>query len=595
MTKAKGKPIPKKSKQPHKETESKISRWLENNFKILSYSVLGLALVLRLWLLIELPNMPFSDLHKHPDLDMKFFDEWGDLIAKGDFLTDTVLHPYHNWHKDATDYIGAKSDEEGKALWNHWYGEKTYHQEPLYAFILGIVKMGGGNGHLLMYLLQILSSLFSIWMIMWLGRHYFGAIAGISAGLLFTLYSPGVLFDMVLLRTSFTTTYILVLLFVAEKLMLGRSKPWIFGCLGGIGYLLQTTTLLLWLPLLVRWLWASLKGSPTPVRTTLRHSLQTALGLIGVMSLLVIRNSIVGAPLLSASSVGPVTFVLSNFPNYKPELGFAVFEAIGKLLQETDGKMVASALRILEVFPSTWDWVNLEFQKLAMVFHWYEVPNNVNTYLANAYSLPLRLAFIPWSFIAAAGLVGMIFNVTNKRTMNLLFGVLSQVAVMVLFYVLCRFRVPLVAIMAIYAGYVIQNIMAPENKIKSAMVLVSCLLLWFVMMRPYPDIRVPFAVGEMANCFQTHVRDKLDLYTSRGDFKKAIEVEERFIRSQPEYVKHLEKHQPITNDLQRGLLDYYGKLYGDLGDLYKDGGYPNEAEKSYAMEVKLRSAAGLEK
>jgi len=127
------------------------------------------------------------------------------------------------------------------------------------------------------------------------------------------------------------------------------------------------------------------------------------------------------------------------------------------------------------------------------------------------------------------------------------------------------------------------------------MVLVSCLLLWFVMMRPYPDIRVPFAAGEMANCFQTHVRDKLDLYTSRGDFKKAIEVEERFIRSQPEYVKHLEKHQPITNDLQRGLLDYYGKLYGDLGDLYKDGGYPKEAEKSYAMEVKLRSAAGLEK
>jgi 4-amino-4-deoxy-L-arabinose transferase-like glycosyltransferase len=197
--------------------------------------------------------MPFSEMHENPDLDMNFFDAWGDRIAHGDFLTDTVFHPYHNWHKEAADYLGAKSGEEGRKMWSEWYGGKTYHQEPLYAQILGICKMIGGNGHMLMYMLQILSTLFSIWMIIWLGRHYFGPIAGIGAGFLFSLYSPAILFDVFLLRTSLTTCYMLSLLFVAEKLMMGKSKPWIFGMLGGVGYLLQSTAVLLWIPLFIRW------------------------------------------------------------------------------------------------------------------------------------------------------------------------------------------------------------------------------------------------------------------------------------------------------------------------------------------------------
>jgi hypothetical protein len=66
MTKAKGKPTTKKSKPVPKVRESKIGTWVESNFKSLSFGILGLALLLRVWLLIQLPNMPFSELHKHP-------------------------------------------------------------------------------------------------------------------------------------------------------------------------------------------------------------------------------------------------------------------------------------------------------------------------------------------------------------------------------------------------------------------------------------------------------------------------------------------------------------------------------------------------
>jgi len=583
MTKSKGKPVSAKGKPSKKSNENKIGIWVEANYKILTFSVLGLALLLRIWLLIQLPTLPFSELHKSPDLDMKFFDQWGDRIAHGDFLTDTVWHPYHNWHKTAAEYFGAKTDEEGKVMWNEWYGGKTYHQEPLYAQILGICKMIAGDGHLLMYILQILSSLFSIWMIIWLGRHYFGVIAGISGGLLFALYSPGLLFDVVLLRTSFTTCYLLALLFVAEKLMMGKSKPWLFGLLGGIGYILQTTALLLWLPLLVRWLYLR--------RSDIGRSWQVAIGFACVLSLLIARNSIVGVPLMSASSVGPVTYVLSNFPNYKPEAGFVYFEQIGKLLDRTHGKMLASAQYVIGLYPSTWGWVNLEFKKLALVFHWYEVPNNVNSYLPMKLSLPLRLTFIPWSLIAAFGLTGMIFNLRNNKTLNLLFGILSQVAVMVVFYVLCRFRVPMVAMMTIYGGYTIQRLIQTAGSQKMWLTAGCFGLMWIFMLRPYPKIETTFTSGEMANYFHSYYKERLDEASAQGNFKKGIQLEQQFIGTMPEFVKNFEGHLPIQNREQKDLVRYYGNLYGDMGDFYKDDGQQEKADECYGTMDRMKKAS----
>jgi len=583
MTKPKHKSNPAKSKPAKKSGAHPIGTWMETHFNVLSYSILGLALLLRIWLLIQLPSLPFSELHKSPDLDMKFFDDWGNRIAHGDFLTDTVWHPYHNWHKSAAEFDGAKTDEEGKAKWNAWYGGKTYHQDPLYAFLLGVCKMIAGDGHMLLFILQILSTLCSIWMIIWLGRHYFGAIAGLCGGLLFALYSPGLLFDVVILRTSFTTFYLLALLVVAEKLMMGTSKPIWFGLLGGIGYILQTTALLLWLPLLIRWLYIR--------KSDIRRSWQVAIGFACILGFLMARNTIVGAPVMSASSVGPVTYVLSNFPEYKPEYGFVYFEQIGKLLGRTNGKMLASVEYVIGMHHSIFSWANLQFKKLALVFHWYEVPNNINTYLPMKFSLPLRLAFIPWSLIAALGLTGIIFTFTHKKTLNLLFGIGSQVAVMVIFYVLCRFRVPMVAMMAVYGGFTMQMIIKHLDSRKTWLT-IGCFFLMFVfMIRPYPKIHVRCFSGELANYFHSYYVDRLNAAVASKNYKEGIRLEKQFVGSQPEFVRHLEKYLPLTEKDKKDVVKYYGNLYGDLGDFYKDDGQQQKAEESYRMMERLKKAA----
>lgn len=578
MTKSKGKSIKKKQKAISQDEVSSVHNWFDVRFRVLSISVLVLAGLLRIGLLMELPSMPFSQLHKVPDLDMNFFNYWGDRIAGGDILTDTILHPYHSWHAVLAEKFGAMGDVEGKKKWDEWYGGKQYHQEPFYPLIIGLSKMAGGDGLIIMYVLQMMLGLLSIWMMMWLGRHYFGAMAGILGGLIFTLYSPNLLFDATLLRTSFNTSLLIGMIFVAEKLMMGKSKPWIMGWLGGIGYLLMTTSMLLWIPLVARWLFVK--------RSDLKKSWQVAIAFGVVLSFLIARNSITGSPLMSASSVGPITYVLSNFPGYAPESGFAYFPSAGKILELEGGKMVGCALHIISKFPSIWDWVFLQFKKLGTVFHWYEIPNNINSYLARDFSLSLQVAFIPYSFIAAFGFLGIIMSLRNKKTLNLHIGILSQVAIMVIFYVLCRFRVPLVAMLAIFAGYPMQE-MVTFHKLKKTLILAaSGVALWLLILRPFPRIPVLFQKGDLTMCFQTYYIPQLDKYQASGDFQGAIDLLEELIGTMPEEMKDMKPVSGKTYDLEIDLINYYGLLYDDLGYMYTQAGNTAKAAECTRLHKK---------
>ncbi len=559
---------------------NRMQQWFENKYKILAISILILAGLLRIGLLIELPHMPFSQLHKAGDLDMHFFNLWGDRIADGDVLTDTIWHPYHSWHKELATAFGAQTEQQGRAKWAEWYGGKKFHQEPLYPLIIGVAKMISRPGLLIVYVLQMLLGLLSIWIVMWLGKNYFSAMAAIMGGLLFTLYGPNLLFDATLLRTSFNTCLLLGMLYTAEKLLSGKSNAWVMGVLGGIGYILMTTSMLLWIPLLIRWFFVK--------RNDLKKSWQVALGFSVVLSFLVIRNQIADVSLLSTSSVGPITYVLSNFPKYKPELGFAYFPQAGKVMELTKGHMISSALYMINLHKPVWEWFLLQFKKLGAVFHWYEIPNNINTYLATQYSVSLSIAFIPYSLIAALGLLGIILNLKNKRTLNLLVAILTQIAIMVIFYVLCRFRIPMVAMLSIFAGYAMQRILSTENIKKSLIAFGGAIALWLLVMRPWPNIPVKFESGDLAMYFQTYLHPQLNKLSAKGDVESSIKIFENFISTMPPYIRNLDPSKGFSTFKERSLSNYYGVLYEDLGNFYRDKGEAQKATFAYSQSAKFK-------
>jgi hypothetical protein len=292
---------------------------------------------------------------------------------------------------------------------------------------------------------------------------------------------------------------------------------------------------------------------------------------------------------MSVSSVGPVTYVLANFPNYTPHVGFAYFPGLGILMTETNGQMLPSMLKIISLHASFWDWVALQFEKLALVFHWYEIPNNTSTYLPKEYSMVLNATFLPFSFIAALGLTGLIFSFRQKKSLNLLFGILSQVVVMVAFYVLCRFRIPMVAMLAVYAGFSLQLLLENAWNRKFLMTLVSFTVLWLLIMRPTPKIPLKFDNSDLAHYFHSYYLPRLNEYSSKGDLASCAVLLEKFISSRPEEIKGL-PGKFLTHRKEKELATYYSKLYKDLADLYRDLGQQEKAQVNYAESEVLERA-----
>ena len=561
-----------------------IEKWISKRFYVLAAGILLVALALRISLLVEFPGFPYSESHMSTDLDMNFFNMWADRIADGDILTDTILHPYHTWHDIVARAHGAQDIPQAIAQWSEWYGGKTYHQEPFYAWFVAAIKAVSGKALLPVYMIQMLLGVFSTWLVMLLGRRFAGALAGLAGGLLFAFYGPAILYDAVLLRTTLQTALLLGMVWTAEQLVTGKRLAWLMGLLGGIGYLLASTFMLLWIPLVARWLYLR--------RGDIRVAWQ-AVAVFGLcVGLLVFRNVTVGAPAFSVSSVGPVTYALSNFPGYRNQLGFLYYPEVGTLLDEVDGSLVKTVLASINQFPSAMDWVALQFHKLGAVFHWFEVPNNANPYLARAFSPTLRLAFVPFSLIAGLGLWGLLVSLRERKTINLVIALLTQVAVMVGFYVLCRFRIPFAAGMAVFAGIAVQaGILAwRTSPVRGVLFTAMPLALWAFVARPWPAIGLTYDKGEYGLLTQSYFLPKLQANGSE-DLRGSIALFEQILSTIPASMRDLPPGYRFTDPRERDLSDYYGRVYFDLGNLYRDTGQPAEAERCFALE-KIYKAAG---
>ena len=127
--------------------------------------LLGLGALVRLIYFLQLASGPSLYLHRWDQSDMHFFDHWARIIADGDWLSDRALHPVHHWTKDlAQRYLEKNPDdpahqepEPAIALWNRWYGEKQFHQGPLYPYLIAVVYSLVGADVRWCFVLQLLT------------------------------------------------------------------------------------------------------------------------------------------------------------------------------------------------------------------------------------------------------------------------------------------------------------------------------------------------------------------------------------------------------------------------------------------------------
>jgi hypothetical protein len=247
---------------------------------------------------------------------------------------------------------------------------------------------------------------------------------------------------------------------------------------------------------------------------------------------------------------------------------------------------------MIEQNGSVWNWMWLQMKKFAFVFHWFEISNNVNTYLATVFSTTLKFLIIPYSLIAALGLTGLLLNVKNNKTINLALGILSQVAVMVLFYVLCRFRVPMTAMLCVYAGYTLYRLFAGPFTWRTGGVAVGAIALWFVIARPSPYIGATYTRGDLATMFHAYYLPKLEKLRGEQNTAACIEIFESFIGTMPDYVRDESRWPGLKTTTEKDVVYYFGLLYGDLAGLYQEIGNTAKAQECMQKESRMRSAGG---
>jgi 4-amino-4-deoxy-L-arabinose transferase-like glycosyltransferase len=541
---------------------------------------------------------------------MNFFDFWAKAIAGGDWLTDKVLHPYHSWHQIvATSYFrmhpeAAKSlaqeanspghhADPGRVLWNRWYGGKTFHQEPLYPYLLALTYKIFGTEVLWVFVWQLLLGVFSNILVYLIARRHFGVVVAAVAGLLAVLCGPTLYYDLVLLRASLIIFMGLVLVQVTDVALERNTWPWwlLTGLTCGLAFLLKTTFLLFWLGIFVlisyhywRYRWV-----------LLRNAAILTFGLAICLLPLAARNVAVGVPVLSLESIGPITFIMYNAEdfNHPPGAIFALRHA-ARIMEQASGSLSTAVIETLKTYPSSWSYLETLWVKFSLLWHWYELPNNANFYYYRLYSPVLQYLPVTFYILAPLSIVGLLIAVGRRIPCGPLFlGVFVNIATLLVAVPLSRYRVALMALLIPFAALTVVQITTwlRTRKRLPALVALSALILvsWWTM-RPLPLYLPLIRPVDYLVALETYYIPLEQAALREQDWQRGSEILAESLRYQPTAVQQMGPSRPARSPVEANMASFYARIHQDYTLALKMTGQTEAALQEQRRAAELRQA-----
>jgi len=576
--------------------------WLAAHRSLVVAAVALAAALLRAGCLLELSGGPLLEQHRWTESDMWFFDRWARNVVAGDWLSDRPLHPLHSWHREIAAMHFATHPGEAQALardpataadpaqglWNRWLGGKTFHQEPLYAYLVALTYAVAGPDVRWVFLWQMALGVATTVLVTLLTRRWFGDLAGAVAGALAVLFAPFVMYDVVLLRTTATTFAALGLVATLERALPKRSwRPWlVLGLAFGVALLLQTILALL---LAGAVLLLGLR-SPGPVGARARRGVALAAGVLLALAPAVARNVAVGVRPFALSSVGPLVFLAANTVGYVPEEGFGIDDHVGRILSESDGDATTMVRAALATHPGVRSYLGQLWRKLTMAWRWYEVPNNTNFYYYRLHSRVLALLPVTFALLSPLALLGLALALPRMRqlaTLYLLAGAL--LAPLLVFYVLSRFRVSFAVALIPFAALAMVTLLrwATEGRwarLGAALAVLAALGAW--TSRPlgpdHPLIRRADWVVPLEVYYAPRMEDDF----RRRDWRAAVALLDRALALEPPVVTALRAGEPAEDDEAVQYASVFGMVHFRLAQALARAG---DAERA-ARESGVASA-----
>ncbi len=449
---------------------SPVDAWLAARRRRVLLCLIALASLVRLLYFLQLAGGPGLYWHRFEQADTRFFHEWGQRIAAGDLLQRAPLHPFFGWHRDVARELfrqhpealralagpdgtpPASEEDAARRLWDRWYGGPTFHQEPLYPYLVGLSYRLFGPDPRFVFAWQMVLGVLAVLLVFGIARRMFGELCGALAGVLLALCGPVFYYECLLLRDSAIVFFGLLLVWL-WLLALERERPWLWalgGVAGGLAVLLKSTFALL---LLAMSAWLIVRHR-RKMRAHLRSLLPAALGFSLALAPAVSRNVAVGAPPFAFASVGTVTFVAANTADAPAGEGFFVSPAlVSRILWESEGHLLPALGLTIGTHSNVLRWLGLLVAKLAYSFHWYEIPVNSDFYVFRTYAPILRL---PVVFGLLGPLALLSIAVFFRRKIRQFWPLLALAGVhllaMLVMHPCSRYRAPMTAALVPFAA-----------------------------------------------------------------------------------------------------------------------------------------------
>jgi hypothetical protein len=420
---------------------------------------LALGALVRCVNILQVRDGPLPYFHAWTESDMQFYDRWARELAAGDWLTNTRMRPYHSGHAAVARQAHAASgsplpfDEAAATrLWDAWLGERTFYQDPLYAYGLGVVYAAGG-GQRGAFVLQALLGLGCVVLLHALALRLFDPGTAAVTAFLAALYGPLAYYELLLLKPvliAFTGLLSVLALLRALERPRASGRWAVAGSSAGLSVLAQSSAVLFVAPALVAAaLWLRRRGESWGAPMAMAGAV-----FLATLSPVVARNLAVGAPPFVLSATGGWTFLNHNAEDYVPAVGDTVTRHAGEILNRSGGRLVATVAATIGTHGSFAGWLALLFGKLAAFWHWYEMPNNANYYVYRMLAPRLDGLRLPFSLLAPLALLGFVVALRRPGERVLLaLHVLAGVATLVLFYNISRLRLPTAVAMIPFAAF----------------------------------------------------------------------------------------------------------------------------------------------
>jgi tetratricopeptide (TPR) repeat protein len=404
--------------------------------------ILVVALLIRLAHFLTIvgtafPKFPFV----WDQSDMNTFWEWAQAILAGDWLGRDTYHPAFEWMKDIA----------SQETWYRWWGgREIFQQAPLYAYwVAGLLGMSGRSIEFVS-LMQLVLGAFQPLVMFALGHRLFNARVGLLAAAMTALYGPFIFHQGVLLRDWLPPLLEpLALVALLRARARARLRDWcLAGALLGVA-LLAKETLVLFLPLALAWLLLDQRAAMGRAAVSAAALL---MGLFLVLSPLVARNVLVGAPPFAFSNRGAEGIIEGNAADGFP-IGLTYPPSMKAILEKSDGRLMAVVRETLRTYHGDWRAVgSLELLKLRAVADPLEVPNNSSFYYGREISPLLRLT-LTYGMVFPLGLTGFVLSLRSwRRHLLLILYALTTLATLMSTIILARFRLTLASVLIIYVA-----------------------------------------------------------------------------------------------------------------------------------------------